>query len=359
MTARDKPEIPRAATIRDVARAADVSTATAGRVLGGYSSVRPDLRDRVLDAATRIDYRRNSLAGSMITGRTRMLGVVIANIENPFFAGAVRAIGDVAREAGFGVILMNSDEDLDTERRGVQQLLEKRVDGLIVAPTYGDGAPHLAALAERGFPIVLLDRTVPGVEIDAVIVDNASASRDAVRRLVEAGHRRIGLVADETKQRPRSERVSESSKAVTRGARSLGYLAALADAGLQRDQQLVALCQPSIETASIALCSLLALPDPATAVFATDYLMTMGVFWGLKRTGTPIPDGASLVGFDDLDWTRMVDPPLSVVSQPVFDLGATAAHLVLERVGGASYAPEVHYLPTSFVERGSVAPPRR
>ena len=159
-------------TIHDVAAAAGVSTATAARALGGYGAVSPGVRERVKAAASQLGYRPNSLARSMITGATHTIGLVVADIENPFFARSVRGIADVAHAAGYEVLLANSDEDPATERAAVRVLFGKRVDGLIVAPASTDEGPHLSDLSERGVPVVLLDRAIPGIDADAVVVNN-------------------------------------------------------------------------------------------------------------------------------------------------------------------------------------------
>jgi LacI family transcriptional regulator len=160
---------PRAiATVPDVAREAGVSTATAARALGGYGSVRKSTRDRVLAAAEQLGYRANSLARSMITGSTRTLGVVVSDIENPFFRRSLRGIADTARGEGFEVLLANTDEELDKEEAAVRMMTERRVDGLVVCPADGGDRAHLADVIAAGIPVVLLDRRVAGLKADTV-----------------------------------------------------------------------------------------------------------------------------------------------------------------------------------------------
>lgn len=155
---------------------AGVSTATAARALGGYGSVSPEVRDRVAAAAAKLKYRRNSLARSMITGNTHTIGLVVADIENPYFARAAHGIADAAHAAGYEVLLANADEDPATERAAVRTLIEKRVDGLIIAPASTLEVPHLIELKTHGVPVVQLDRAIEAIDADAVVVDNEHAA---------------------------------------------------------------------------------------------------------------------------------------------------------------------------------------
>jgi LacI family transcriptional regulator len=330
-------------TIPDVAALAGVSNATAARALGGYGAVSPAVRDKVAEAAAKLGYRPNSLARSMITGETHTIGLVVADIENPFFARAARGIGDVAHAAGYEVLLANSDEDPATERAAVRTLYEKRVDGLIVAPTSTDDGPHLSELPARGVPVVLIDRIVPGIDADAVVVDNDRAARRAVDHLVGLGHRRIALL-------------TSVGLIHTNQMRLAGYLEGLRGAGIEPDDTLVRMSEYHREAAVNEMHSALSLPDPPTAVFTTDNLMSLGAFEGAQRAGRAVPDELSIVGFDDLEWTTIVRPPLTVVAQPTYELGATAARRLIARMEGDESPPTTFTLDTTFVIRGSTGP---
>ena len=183
-------------TIIEVARLAGVSTATAGRVLGGYGYTSQDIRDKVQAAAETLSYRPNSLARGLITGQTRTIGVVAGDIESPFYASILRGIADVARSKGFGLVVTNSDEIFQREREAVELLSEKQVDGLIVTPSDLASAGHLEGVVASGCPVVQIDRVVRGLVADAVTVDNTEAARDCVAHMIRAGHRRIAMVAE-------------------------------------------------------------------------------------------------------------------------------------------------------------------
>ncbi len=334
---RTGPALP---TIQDVAGLAGVSTATAARALGGYGSVSPAVRARVAAAAAKLNYRRNSLARSMITGNTHTIGLVVADIENPFFARAARGVADVAHAAGYEVLLVNSDEDPVTERAAVRTLLEKRVDGLILAPASTQEVPHLVELSSHGVPVVQLDRAIPGASADAVVVDNEAGAARAIEHLIGLGHRRIALLTSQ-------------GLIHTNQTRLAGYLRAMEAAGIPIEDDLIRMAEYRREAAIGEALAALTLRDPATALFTTDNLMSLGAFEGTQRAGRRVPEEVSIVGFDDLEWTTIVRPPLTVVAQPVYELGATAARRLIARMAGEDGPPAVYTLETTFIVRGS------
>lgn len=181
-------------TVADVAREAGVSVATAGRALGNYGRVGDDLREQVQAAAERLGYSPNAVARSMRSGGTRSIGFVGADISNPYFATAMRGLCDVAREQGYEPILANSDDRLEVERAAVSVLLDKQVEGIVVAPTSVTDVAHLERAKELGVPIVLLDRHIGALEADSVVIDNEAAAYEAVAHLLGLGHRRVGLL---------------------------------------------------------------------------------------------------------------------------------------------------------------------
>lgn len=236
-------------TALDVARLAGVAPATAARVLGNYGSVSPAVRERVLKAAASLRYRSNRVARSMVTGLTQTLGVVIANIEDEFFSRIVRGIADAARVAGFDVILMNSDEDVDEEGRAVRALMEKQVDGLIVAPASTQIPEHLVEVRESGMPIVLLDRNLEGLDTDSVVTDGVEAAATAVNYLIELGHRHIAIITDIPEGTELPSTLDPPNRVVTTGARLAGYLGALEQAGIVVDDSLIGRALPTVEGA--------------------------------------------------------------------------------------------------------------
>jgi LacI family transcriptional regulator len=356
MVRRERPQGQ--PTVRDVAARAGVSTATAARALGGYGRVSAAARAQVSEAAAALGYRPNVLARSMITGTSHTLGVVIADVENPFFASAVRGITDAAHAGGFEVILVNTDEDVEKERAAVAVLLAKQVDGLLIAAADTNDVGHLVEAVHRGLPVVCLDRVVPGLGADAVVVDSQRAAHNAVSHLLRLGHRRIGIVAAADPDLPPvadllAAPVWGPAGVLPDAARLGGYLTALHAAGIAVEPELVRTCRYGRDTAAQETAALLRLGDPPTALFTTDAIVTLGAMESVVAAGLAIPDQLSLVGFDDAEWATLVRPPLTVVAQPVYDLGFTATQRLLERIAGDERPPEVIVLDTTFVVRGS------
>jgi LacI family transcriptional regulator len=351
------------ATIPDVARQAGVSTATAARALGGYGSVSATTRERVLAVAEELGYRPNGLARSMITGSTQTLGVVLSDIENSFFHRALRGVADTARARGYEVLLANTDEDLEAERKAVSVLAERRVDGLIVCPTDDGDHAHLEAVIASGIPVVLLDRRVSGLHADTVGIDNRKAARDATTRLIEHGHRRIGILTGGTPAAVGRRLSTPAMKGVERlaattvGARAAGYRDALLAVGVSPRPEYLSANGFHREDAALATTTMMSLPEPPTAIFAFDSILALGALQAFRTMGLRCPEDVSLVGFDDAEWAEVVSPPLSVVAQPVYDIGVAACELLLARIGGEGKRPVHQRLRTTFMDRESIAAP--
>ena len=344
---------PRAArsTLAEVAAAAGVSVATAARALGGYGSVRADTADRVAEAARRLRYSHNGVARSMVTGRTHTLGAVVADIENPFFGRAMRAFSDVAARAGSLVLLSNTDENVDSERAAVEVLQRRRVDGMLVAPASPVDVAHLHRVHRSGTPLVLLDRALPGLAADSVVVDNVLAGRMATDPLIAAGHRRIAMVTSAHLDGPADPRANPGL------GRVIGYRQALRVAGADLDDALVSSGDFRVPSAESRTLALLSRPRPPTALVTTDSSMTLGALRAVQSRGLRVPEDLSLVGIDDADWLPVLDPPVTVVAQPAAQLGALAAELLLRRLADPAAPPVTRILPVTAIARQSVGPP--
>ncbi len=349
---------PRPVTVADVAAAARVSKAAAARVLGGYGSVSSGVKARVLDAARALDYRPNELARTMTTGRSGTIGVVVGDIENPFFGLAVRGLSDRARELGFNVILANSGEDVAAEEAATRVLAAKRVDGLVVAPAAMDRADHLADLVGRGCPLVLLDRDIPSLGVDASLVDTRSGACNATALLLAAGHRRLAYVtaseAAETRYRG-PEQVALSTVLDRIG----GFVATLRGAEIDDPEAGIRLGATNPARAAEILDALLCGPDRVTAILASDSRIALHVFRAARRHGLGLPGEVSLVSFDDADWTSAITPAVTVVAQPAYELGVQAAQLLADRIAGHAGPPRYCRLDTTLIRRESVAPPTK
>lgn len=355
------------ATITDVARTAGVSTATAGRVLGGYGYTSEEKKEQVLKAAQQLGYKPNTLARSLITGKTRTIGVVAGDIQNPFYASVLRGISNVAEANGFGLLITNSDETQSKEIRSVELLSQKQVDGLIVTPSDTRKALHLHHLRSIGVPVVLIDRAVANLPVDRVATDNIAAAEQAVRHLISAGHRRIGIVAELVEDegeggldtflaRAISGEPVESEILYPSWQRLLGYVRAHRIEGLPIDPQLTMRAGSySAQAAQVLVPNLLSRPEPPTAIFTTDGTMSEGVMRAITELKLTLPSDLSLICFDDLDWMSFLRPGITTISQPRLAMGEAAARMLLERIRGEEIPPRTVLMPAELIERGSVA----
>jgi LacI family transcriptional regulator len=347
-------------TVGDVARRAGVSVATAGRALGGYGYVGEQTLERVQAAAKELGYSPNVVARSMRSGSTRTIGFVGSDIADPYFAEAMRGICDVAHLEGYEAILTNSDERLDLEQRAVRTLLDKQVEGLVVAPSSVTNCDHLRDAGDQRVPVVLLDRDLPQLDFDSVVVDNEAAAHAAVTHLLNLGHQRIGLLASVSSSEQPEIRTSGDGSWVVYGAdrpsveRIRGYLRALADRGAPVSAQAITLIAADrAADADAAARALLSSTWQPTAVFATDNESTRHIFLAVKAEGVKVPDHVSLVGFDDTDWTVMVDPPLTVVAQSPRAMGRVAGERLFARIKGDSQPKRRIVQPTRLIIRAS------
>ncbi|WP_353987122.1 LacI family DNA-binding transcriptional regulator [Ruicaihuangia caeni] len=332
-------------TIREVAEAAGVSQATAARALNGYGSVSARALERVTESAARLGYKTNMIAQALRLGQTRAIGFVPGDIENPFFAKIARHLGDTLEASGYTLLLSSSDERPDRERKVVETLRQHMVSGFVVAPTAQDDAPHLAQLVEDGVPLVLIDRRVEGLRADSVTVNNEGAGFQAVLHLIEHGHRDIAILVDDLQIASSAERFA-------------GYQKALDAHGIRLEPTYIGVGGASREGAYEAAHRVLTLAHRPTALFATDNFMTEGALRALRDLGLRMPADVSIVGFDDFDLTTFVDPAVTVVAQPIAELGQEAGRLILRRLEGAEDEPHNVNLLAELIIRGSVeAPP--
>ena len=356
-------------TIADVARHAGVSTATAGRALGGYGYVAQAVRDRIEASAAALGYRPNLLAKGLITGHTRTLGVIAGDLQSPFYARVLKGIEAVARAAGFGVIVAGSDEVVEREGEALRLLLDKQVDGLIVAPADRAGSVQLAEAPASFCPLVQIDRRASGFLSDSVVVDNCRAARDSVALLIAAGHRDIAILAE--LEHSGAGTLEEFCAGVAAGRidalqlfpswqRLMGWLEAHRAAGLPIDPRRIGRVGAySAAAAERVAQQLLGGADRPTALFTADGLMSASAMSAIGTLDLRIGVDLSLVAFDDLDWMAFIRPGITAVVQPLTEMGETAARLVLARIGGEQGPAQAVMLTPRIALRQSIAPPRR
>ena len=326
--------------IGDVAKRAGVSSATVSRVLAGKPHVSAAVRERVLGAAQALHYRPNRVARSLRTQRSRFIGLVVSDIQNPFFNQIVRAVEDTVLPHGFVVFLCNTDENPEREARYLELLLGEQVAGVILTPAQTEAEAY-RTFATAGIPLTVIDREVTGLGVDTVVSDNQEASSRAVSQLIGEGHTRIGTIL--------------SALSIPTGAlRFAGYQQALADAGLTFDPKLSVFGKP-VEAEGYRLAqTLLQSPEPPTALFTGSKLLTLGALRYLYDCELRVPEAVALASFDALEWLPNAPEMLSV-NQPAYDIGKRAAELLLGRLQGSERPPERLVLPSSVAWVGRQA----
>jgi len=328
-------------TIVDVAARAGVSTATVSRYLRG-DPVRA--ADAVGAAIAALRYRPNVVAQSLKSGRTGAIGVVVPDVTNPFFAAVVKGLERASREAAYRVLLANTDESAEREAEVLADLAG-RVDGFIVAPTTEqDQAP--LHLLDAGVSMVFIDRELAGAErCDVVLVDNEGGGRAAAEHLAGLGHRRVAMINGPRQTTP------------GRGRRD-GFLDGLAAAGLELPADCDVVGDFREDSGYQLALQLLALPDPPTAIFTANNLMTVGALKALGDLRVAIPRQMSLIGFDDLTLGSLLTPGLTCIARPDVEQGSLAMQLLLGRLAGRAHdEPRRLVLRTELLVRGSTAPP--
>ena len=326
-------------TIRDVASAAGVSPATVSRVLNLKEDVNADMRRRVLAAVTELGYRRNGPARSLRTRAAMVLGLIISDITNPFFTALVRGVEDCAQLAGYSVVLANADEDVAKEARYLEVAAAEQMAGVLLSPA-SSKMTSIDVLMERGIPVVTIDRRLPSAAVDSVTVNNRQAALEAAQHLIRQGCRRVGFVAGPL-------------QTSTGRGRLAGYRAALRAAGRTHDPALTAYADFRTEGGYAATRQLLRLPEPPDGLLIANNLMTVGAMQAIAEAGLAVPDEIAVVGFDDVNWATALRPPLSVVTQPTYEIGQVAAEMLLRRIGGEDFAPRRVVLKATLVRRGS------
>lgn len=306
-------------TINDVAARAGVSKTTVSHYLNGrYDSMSKETKENIAQVVEELGYRPNALARSLKQKKTHTIGAIVANILNPFSTSIIRGVEDYCNQHGFSLILCNADEDPVKEREYLEVLADKQVDGLIINTTGHNN--DLIKNLNLHLPVVLIDRKVPEINTDTVTSDSRKGVQLMIDHLIKLGRSEIAFFTMPYHEvSPRTERV-------------LGYRQALASHGIACKQHL--LVETVLDEAAVirAVETVLASPEPPAAIFGANNLMTMAVVKALKKLNISIPRDIAVVGFDDWDWAELIDPPVTVVSQPTYAMGQEAATLLIKRL---------------------------
>lgn len=327
-------------TLRDVAARAGVSFKTVSRVVNGEPGVSALLVQRVEQAVEELNFRPHLGARTLrrTDARSSSIGLLLEDVSNPYSAAVQRAVEDVATAQGVVVFSASLDESAERERVLVRDFVSRRADGLLLVPA-GDDQSYLAPEIAAGTAVVCVDREPHGLAVDAVVATNTAGAADAVRHLAASGHRRIAFLGD-------------SPAIVTARQRHAGYREALDALGLPVDPTLAVHGLGHPDVALDAVLRLLERPDPPTAIFAAQNLVTIGAVRALRRAGRE--HDVALVGFDDFLMADLLDPAVTVVAQDAAAIGTLAAELLFDRIAGTAAAPPTTYaVPTHLVVRGS------
>lgn len=326
-------------TMGDVARIAGVSVTTVSHVLNGTRKVNPETRQRVEAAIEKTGYRRNVVARALAAGRTHTVGLSISALTNPYFATLVHAVERSLSDAGYVLIVGDSHDTVGSERRVVDSLLDRKVDGMIVAPSAGSEHRTLPEIIATGTPLVLIDRGAD-IDCDQVASESVAAARALTAHLLDLGHRRIGVVRGLAGITSTTERFD-------------GYVAALADHGIAVDAELVVDGESNTDVAEREVRTLMSRPDRPSALVSLNNAMTIGALKAVRGLGLSIPDDVALVCYDDFEWADLFAPRLTAAAQDVDTVGATAVKLLLSRIDGQQDEPQRILVPTTFHHRNS------
>ncbi|CAG5016965.1 HTH-type transcriptional repressor CytR [Dyadobacter sp. CECT 9275] len=312
--------IPKGVSLKEVADKAGVSTATVSRVINSKTVVKGETELRVQKVIKQLGYRPNRVAQRLRTtnGASKLIGLLIPDIQNPFYVDVIRGIEQYAYARNFAIVIGNFSQNEERQKFYIDILKSESVDAFIVAPFPGMN-DYVKELVEEGYAVVCIDRGLSNMDLDVVKVDNYQGAFDAVEHLVKVGHRRIGFISGNMQIPTTLERVS-------------GYEAALTKNGIAIDREII-VGRNSDHTSGVELTAqLLDLPHPPTAIFTSNNLLTLGALETIHSRGLKIPEEIAILGFDDMYWSTSLNPPLTAVRQSGFEIGRITIDLLYQRI---------------------------
>jgi len=330
--------------IKDVAREADVSIATVSRVLRNIPGVRNKTRKKVIRAASKLNYEVNAIARSLRQEKTNSIGIIVGNVLSQFYSAIAKSVEDTANKFGYNTILCNGDENPRKELEYLRVLNSNRVDGIILIPT-SKNSRYIQQLINSKLKMVLLDRLIKGVNCDAVLVDNFDGAYKAIKHILNQGYSKIGIVNGYLDRTTGMERLR-------------GYLHALEEAGISKDDSFIKIGDFKKDSGKKLTQELLKQSNRPEAIFIANIDMSIGALIAIKEMKLNIPDDIGVVCFDDSDWALISEPPITVIRQPTYQLGATAAELLIKKIEGnkevSNIFPTIITLKTELVVRNSI-----
>lgn len=335
-------------TIKDIARALNLSTSTVSRALRDSYEINPETKRMIMEYAERMHYRPNPIALSLKENRSLSIGVIVPEIANNYFSQAINGIEAAAYDRGYHVVIFQSQESYEREVEKVEHLAARRVDGLMMSlSSQTVDISHLKSLHERGMPLVFFDRIPADIETHKVVADNAVGAFQATKHLLETGRRRIAHITSQPGLSITKERLS-------------GYVSALESFGVPFDEKLVKYCSYTAEEVEVTLNALFSLAEPPDAFLTGADRLALGYYAGLKKRNIRIPEDIAFVGFSNLNVAELLNPPMSAVVQPAFQMGHTAAGLLPDLIEKKPKVPVFRTVSLStelFVRESSLAKP--
>ena len=327
-------------TIKDIAEKSGVSISTVSRVLNGYPHIRPQVRENVLNIIKELNYQPNRVAQRLRSVKSNLVGVIIPDITNSFYTHAIRGIEHVLAPHDLSVMISNSDADKNRELNLFRLMRREEVAGLIVAPISEKPTPLLHESIARQLPIVVIDRKVQELKVDSVLVDNFKGAQLAINHLIDLGYRRIGTIGG-------PQFLSNARQ------RYEGYLHTLQEAQVTVEPDLVRFGNFRQDSGYVLANELIQLESPPSALFVANNLMTIGALNAIHQFGVTIPDDIALIGFDDMQWAESLNPPLTTIRQPAFDVGVQAADMFLQRIDQPEKPTQTIMLDVDLIVRES------
>lgn len=326
-------------TIKDIAEAADVSVTTVSRVLNDKPDVSPNTRKKVLKKINELGYKPNSIARGLALQKTNTLGLIIPDISNPFFPDIARGVEDMANKNGYSIIFCNTDNEQKKEKEAIELMKEKQVDGILLSLSTIN-KKELKELRNVEYPVVQIDRKVPQIDYPSITIDNYKSAYTATEHLIKSGHQKIAHITGDL-------------GTITGSKRLKGFKKAMNEANLNIKDSYIKKGNYSKKSGYQNMLDLLKSNNPPSAVFIANDLMSVGAYQAVFELDLSIPEDISIIGHDNIDVTKLLNPTLSTMAQPKYELGHKAVQILIEEIESNNLNNEKIVLTTEFKNRNS------
>lgn len=329
-----------AVTIKDIAKAADVSVTTVSRVLNDKPDVSPNTRENVLEKINELGYKPNSIARGLALQKTNTLGLIIPDISNPFFPDIARGVEDMANQKGYSVIFCNTDNEQKKEKEAIELMKEKQVDGILLSLSTTN-EKELKNLRQVEYPIVQIDRKIPNINYPSITIDNVKSAYTATKFLIENGHKKIAHITGDL-------------ETITGYQRLKGFKKAISEKNIKLNNSYIKNGDYSKRSGYNNMLALLKSNNPPSAVFIANDLMAVGAYQAVFEMNLSIPEDISIIGHDNIDVTKLVNPTLTTMAQPKYKLGKKAVQLLIAEIESNELSNEEIILNTNLINRNSI-----